>query len=242
MRSSRTGFTLMEILIAMGVLLVGLIGILKLFPEGLKAGAKAIEETNAALLAESLYASLRTSAQRVKPYENTVTNSGKLIFFFDGVDITQNVYPRKDDAYFRKITTSSGMSGKTFGIPRFHNSNGGTTQTPVTDGTPIDIFAANNKTNYLALEEDFCKIGQKRESNNYIFNVMRGSDNDTAIDEANIKRDGKSLGQYSYNIQILCPTSNPTSLYDVIIYIRRENRSDPIKKFYTQLMIPTTEN
>lgn len=235
MRSSHAGFTLMEILIAMGVLLVGLAGILALFPTGLNAARQAMEDTNSALIAESVYAALRASAQRTATYDGSA-GSGKMVFFFDGINTsTQSVYPLKSTSFFRK---NPDMQGKTFGIPSFHVGPSGS----ASDGTPVDIFSGTTP-NYNALPSDYCRLGQARPSTgttNFPFNVMRGSDGTIATDQANVERDQSQLAQYSFNIQILCPASNPTSLYDVVIRINRNDRL--VKKFYTQIMIPTSEN
>jgi len=240
MRSSHAGFTLMEILIAMGVLLVGLAGILALFPTGLNAARQAMEDTNSALIAESVYAALRASAQRTAPYDGS-TGSGKMVFFFDGINTsTQSIYPSANNTFFRKDPPSGtvGMKGRTFGIPSFHVG----TSTTVSDGTPVAIFSGTTP-NYNAWPSDYCRLGQARPSTgtaNFPFNVMRGADTNVTTDQANVEREQSQLAQYSFNIQILCPDTNPTGLYDVVIRINRNDRL--VKKFYTQIMIPTSEN
>lgn len=50
----RDGFTIMEILIAMVVLSLGLLGILGVFPAGIKKTAEIVEDTNAAMIVESV--------------------------------------------------------------------------------------------------------------------------------------------------------------------------------------------
>lgn len=105
MKRSRTGFTLVEILIAMTVLLVGLVGILALFPVGLDATRKAIEDSNAAFIAESAYAGLRASVKQM-----TTTN---LSYFHDGIPTPATTYNIQ----------SLDADGKSFGIPQ---QDGGT--------------------------------------------------------------------------------------------------------------------
>ncbi len=230
------GFTLMEILIAMAVLLVGLVGILSLFPVGLDATRKAIEDTNAALIAESVYASLRASAQRTQ----LISGKMKLVFFHDGIDQTENVFPLKSDKEFKE----GDMRGKTFGIPNHHYGNA--TSDPLNPqnagGAPTDIFLADGKTsNYIAVYTappsdggDYSLLGQSysRKSSNYKFTTI-----EEATDLAQL--DQQQLSQYSFNIQISYPTGNPKNLYDVVIRVNRNERL--IKKFYTQLMIPTLD-
>jgi type II secretory pathway pseudopilin PulG len=53
-RARERGMTLIEILIALIVMVLGVLGIMALFPPSLQMAAEAMEETNAALLAESV--------------------------------------------------------------------------------------------------------------------------------------------------------------------------------------------
>ena len=52
--SNSKGFTIVEILIAMVVLSLGLLGILGVFPVGIKKTAEIVEDSNAAIIAESV--------------------------------------------------------------------------------------------------------------------------------------------------------------------------------------------
>jgi len=70
----------------MSILIFGLGGILILFPVGLHATKQAIESSNAAILAESVYASLRAAVQQVEPVEDS-----KIKFFHDGIALTFSV-------------------------------------------------------------------------------------------------------------------------------------------------------
>lgn len=71
------GFTLIEILLSLGILALGLSGILTLFPVGLDAGQKAIQDITSTLIAESLMDVLRASILQKHP-------DGNLPFIFDG--------------------------------------------------------------------------------------------------------------------------------------------------------------
>jgi type II secretory pathway pseudopilin PulG len=53
-RSGRRGMTLIEILIALIVMVLGVLGILALFPPSLEMAKESMEETNAAMIAESV--------------------------------------------------------------------------------------------------------------------------------------------------------------------------------------------
>ncbi|MBI4614224.1 MAG: prepilin-type N-terminal cleavage/methylation domain-containing protein [Planctomycetes bacterium] len=63
------GFTLIEILIALSVLVVGLVGIFALFPVGMAASRGAVEDTSASILAESIQSSIVISVNQSKPGE-----------------------------------------------------------------------------------------------------------------------------------------------------------------------------
>ena len=55
----RGGFSLMEILIALAVLMLGLLGVLALFPVAIDASGQAAEATQCALLARSVKNALK---------------------------------------------------------------------------------------------------------------------------------------------------------------------------------------
>lgn len=57
-RSGAAGFTLLEILISMVILMVGLLGILAVFPTAMRAAARAVEDTYAASIAQSVIDSI----------------------------------------------------------------------------------------------------------------------------------------------------------------------------------------
>ena len=60
-RGAQRGMTLIEILIALIVMVLGVLGILALFPPALQMGSESMEETNAAILAESVAHALAAS-------------------------------------------------------------------------------------------------------------------------------------------------------------------------------------
>lgn len=60
----RRGFTLVEVLVAMALLLAGIVAIVQLFPVSLQANTEAILKGNATLLAHQKVQELRTDADR----------------------------------------------------------------------------------------------------------------------------------------------------------------------------------
>src|SRR5262249_61996427 len=54
----REGFSLMEVVIALGVITVGIVGILAVIPTALQTGHSAQDETRAAHIAQSVFGSL----------------------------------------------------------------------------------------------------------------------------------------------------------------------------------------
>ena len=81
-QNKQKGFTLIEILLSLGILALGLSGILTLFPVGLDAGQKAIQDTTSTLIAESLMDVLRASILQKHP-THTDNTPGKLPFIFE---------------------------------------------------------------------------------------------------------------------------------------------------------------
>jgi len=64
--SREKGFTIIEILIAMVVLSLGLVGILGVFPAGIKKTAEIVEDSNAAIIAESIQNSVELALQSAR--------------------------------------------------------------------------------------------------------------------------------------------------------------------------------
>ncbi len=54
------GFTLVEVLVAVGIFMLGMLGILALYGSAARSGRLAADETNAALLAQTVVAELRS--------------------------------------------------------------------------------------------------------------------------------------------------------------------------------------
>ncbi len=69
--SRNKGFTIVEILIAMVVLSLGLLGILGVFPVGIKQTAKIVQDSNAAIIAESVRNSIEMSLQSTRIEDDT---------------------------------------------------------------------------------------------------------------------------------------------------------------------------
>lgn len=69
-RAGERGVTLIEILLALLVMVLGLVGILALFPAALQASKESVEETQAGITAESVSQAL-TNAVRFATYDTT---------------------------------------------------------------------------------------------------------------------------------------------------------------------------
>lgn len=83
------GFTIMEILIAISILLVGIVGVISLFPVAIKVGGEAITDSLAANLARSVEESLRSAIKNRKvAYTVGADRTHVLVYFIyehDGV-------------------------------------------------------------------------------------------------------------------------------------------------------------
>jgi type II secretory pathway pseudopilin PulG len=69
-RTSRKGMTLIEILLALIIMVLGVLGILALFPPAMESAKQSMEETNAALVGESVAQGM-TNAMRLGLYDAT---------------------------------------------------------------------------------------------------------------------------------------------------------------------------
>lgn len=80
MRKHRTdsGFTLVEILIALILLMVGIVGILSIFPVGIKNVSDSVEDSTAANLGQSLYSAMTEAMRRPNA-------TGRIVLAHDGL-------------------------------------------------------------------------------------------------------------------------------------------------------------
>jgi type II secretory pathway pseudopilin PulG len=91
MRRREGGLTLIEILLALVVMMLGLVGILALFPTGLKQGKEAVERTQAALMTESLSEAIALAAgSAVLDNPGAANAHYKLTITHDSIDSKKN--------------------------------------------------------------------------------------------------------------------------------------------------------
>ncbi len=60
---ARRAFTVLEVIVALTILGIGMLGLIRLFPMGLEASTRAADNTRAAILAQQLMESLKSDAQ-----------------------------------------------------------------------------------------------------------------------------------------------------------------------------------
>jgi prepilin-type N-terminal cleavage/methylation domain-containing protein len=86
MRRRRLGFTLIEILIAIVILTLGILAVVALLTQSVKAAGEVVEDSFAATLARSVYESVREGAQRrAFLVEESGNNVRGFVFVHDGV-------------------------------------------------------------------------------------------------------------------------------------------------------------
>ncbi len=83
----RRGFTLIEILVATMILTLGLVGILALFPVAIQAGRRVIEDSNAAVIAQSVAESVRSGIRTRKGF----ARKGSIYFVLNHDGVTDSV-------------------------------------------------------------------------------------------------------------------------------------------------------
>ena len=106
MKQRNNGFTLIEILISLGIFALGLSGILVLFPVGINAVQKSTEDTTAMFITESLHAALRASALKTEPGK-------ELHFFFDGLTDAQATTAEFSSSNFEGKNVAIGIPAPT---------------------------------------------------------------------------------------------------------------------------------
>jgi type II secretory pathway pseudopilin PulG len=85
--SRRSAFTILEILIASAILVVGLVGVLALFPVGISSGRKVVEDSTAIAISRSVADSIRSGMRNNLRYR-TSRGGGVFtyfVFWHDGV-------------------------------------------------------------------------------------------------------------------------------------------------------------
>ncbi len=82
LRRTRGGFTLVEILMALLVLTVGIVGLVALFPAAIGATRESIEDTTAAIVAQSVHNALVTAFRSAAA---ETTNASPVTFYHDGL-------------------------------------------------------------------------------------------------------------------------------------------------------------
>ncbi len=90
LRVAERGFTLIEILIAMAVFLIGVVAIIGVFPEGIRTTSKSVDDAVAGYLAQSVRDAIVDAIRHnVKDEENDNPNDGYFIrWFHDGLPAT----------------------------------------------------------------------------------------------------------------------------------------------------------
>ena len=90
----RKGFTLLEILLALTILLIGIVGVLALFPVALRNSKASFEDSVAAMIAENVHASLVGSLRRAPVCQqgSSYTADPTRLFYFycEGAAIAPN--------------------------------------------------------------------------------------------------------------------------------------------------------
>ncbi len=92
-RATNEGFTILEILLAVVILTVGLLGLLAVFPVAMRTGKQAVETTNAVLISHSVEQAVREGL-RDRKYQS---KDGKWTYFIFSHDGVTDELPRSPD-------------------------------------------------------------------------------------------------------------------------------------------------
>ena len=86
-RDGRSGFTILEILIATAILVIGLVGVLALFPAGIFVGKEVVEDSTAIALGRSVADSIRSSMRNKLRYRTDVGGVTYTYFIFPNAGV-----------------------------------------------------------------------------------------------------------------------------------------------------------
>jgi type II secretory pathway pseudopilin PulG len=95
-RRRRTGFTLIEVVASLGIIGLGIVGILALFPVAIDAGARATDRTAAALLGQYVIDQIRLHQNQIAASDDTAA-ALQTIGWEDYSDLKGNDYTFKVD-------------------------------------------------------------------------------------------------------------------------------------------------
>ena len=90
-RPTEKGFTILEILLAVVILTVGLLGLLAVFPVAMRSGKQAVETTNAVIITKSVEQAIRAGLRERKRQ----SPDGKWTYFIFSHDGVQDPLPSK---------------------------------------------------------------------------------------------------------------------------------------------------
>ena len=87
----RRAFTVLEVIVALTILGIGMLGLIRLFPMGLEASTRAADNTRAAILAQQIMESLKSDAQGL-PFVQGESAQGEILRFgIPGNGVDDNV-------------------------------------------------------------------------------------------------------------------------------------------------------
>jgi prepilin-type N-terminal cleavage/methylation domain-containing protein len=158
----KNGFTLIEILIALTIFLVGSIGVISLFGIAASSQTRAINYSAAARLAEDVFANLQA-----KMYES---DTGESLLKANQV-IPENI-PKEDEAFLE----SSFYKGYSYKVVFFNISNETVPPNPDPNWRPNPEILAVLYVRWFNEGSDF-RVGEKKDSdppNNYEGRVFTG--------------------------------------------------------------------
>lgn len=141
LRKDIRGLTLIEILIALIVMLIGLVGVLSMFPTGISSSSESIEDRISARIADSVVQALTIAMRAATSSDRTSGTPGRARLFHDGV------------------VNNEGKSIYEFTLP-LPFDNGGPPDKPRefahpdgSDSKPKDIFRLGKESKILSMHQ-----------------------------------------------------------------------------------------
>lgn len=258
----RAGFTLIEILIALTIIMVGLVGIMAVFPAAMRSANMTVEASYAAAISQSVIDSIRLGLRQARVRTDAYDT---LLFIHDGVQDLEGDYAgalrdldlaqiteqqmlsllKRDYCVLlpksTEVENSSGKIGAAYLFPRASpgDNAGRKKAVPV----EVQLDGTNERTTKLPVEK--------------VYELGRWIKDTDGKDEEQVLRDQRDpYWQYSFAFTIRpqlaskveTPSANPSQhevvegLYEVVVMIYRnfspnlENRhNEPIAEFVTYI-------
>ncbi|RME03004.1 MAG: hypothetical protein D6805_08085 [Planctomycetota bacterium] len=211
MKQKTSGFTILEILIAIVILVVGILGIMAIFPKAIDTASKSVEETYAGIIAQSVIDSVKLGIRETK-VTKAGTDTAYFILQHEGV-------PDLDTLKNKDYTQENVVAGLKCTILMPVGTNKGFLY-PKTLKTPLKASVQDDdRVKYNTYISDIYAFGTRPAGQgqtvgvSYLQNILQGQGSLNTGPQAQLEK--------------LLVRKDPYLFYGFTLYIRRSTLNNP---------------